>query len=453
MHHSPAGHSPAMATASSRVLRPERLTRTASLRQGNYNNLQNFVDFSFNLDVSKNFAPQVVLHRYAFSNFQSFAEPTEVSLQLNMKASPRGWTVESPTGQRLSTVLAAVGPNGAGKTALLKPAVFAAWFMAHSFRLEPDATIPVRPHFSAADAPILLEVDADDAQGVLWRYILHLTPRRVLHEALYRKKERFNYIFVRDWNDADETYVIKQQEFGFASSEAKKVRQNASLISTAAQYGVELAARLARAHVSTNINVSGRMHANDFALFRAAQLFAENEELCKQMTRLLAAWDLGLSDVRLQETPITPSQGEARKVWAPFGVHTLTSGITHELPFPEESSGTQTAFVLLSRLLPTLAEGGLAIIDEFENDLHPHMLEPILDLFANPLTNPHRAQLLFTCHAAEVLNLLHKTQVMLVEKRDCSSNAWRLDSVGGVRNDDNFYAKYMAGAYGGVPIV
>jgi hypothetical protein len=117
-----------------------------------------------------------------------------------------------------------------------------------------------------------------------------------------------------------------------------------------------------------------------------------------------------------------------------------------------ESSGTQGAFVLLSRLLDALEMGGLAVIDEFENDLHPHMLEPILDLFANPSTNPHQAQLLFTCHAVEVLNLIHKSQVMLVQKdADCESSAIRLDAVVGIRNDDNFYAKYMAGAYGAVP--
>lgn len=106
----------------------------------------------------------------------------------------------------------------------------------------------------------------------------------------------------------------------------------------------------------------------------------------------------------------------------------------------------------MSRLLPALAEGGLAVIDEFENDLHPHMLEPILALFASPITNPKRAQLLFTCHAMEVLNVLHKSQVMLVEKSENNeSSAWRLDSVEGIRSDDNFYAKYMAGAFGAVP--
>jgi len=94
----------------------------------------------------------------------------------------------------------------------------------------------------------------------------------------------------------------------------------------------------------------------------------------------------------------------------------------------------------------------LAVIDEFENDLHPLMLEPILDLFANPETNPLAAQLIFSTHAIEVLNLVEKSQVMLVEKdEDCLSQAYRLDSIEGIRNDDNFYAKYMAGAYGAVP--
>jgi len=34
---------------------------------------------------------------------------------------------------------------------------------------------------------------------------------------------------------------------------------------------------------------------------------------------------------------------------------------------------------------------------------------------------------------------------------DCESTATRMDAVVGIRNDDNFYAKYMAGAYGAVP--
>ena len=73
---------------------------------------------------------------------------------------------------------------------------------------------------------------------------------------------------------------------------------------------------------------------------------------------------------------------------------------------------------------------------------------------SSPATNPHNAQIIFTCHSVEILNLLHKSQVMLVQKDEsCASEAWRLDSMQGVRNDDNLYAKYMGGAYGAIPNV
>jgi hypothetical protein len=211
--------------------------------------------------------------------------------------------------------------------------------------------------------------------------------------------------------------------------------------------------RIAASYVVTNVNVLGRVPMGDQAVLSAAEYFAANASQRERMSRLLAAWDLGLSGVELQEVTINDPQQPNRKVWIPFGRH-HSHETEFRLPFALESSGTQGAFVLLSRLLQALEIGGLAVIDEFENDLHPHMLEPILDLFANPATNPHHAQLLFTCHAMEVLNLVHKSQVMLVQKNvDCESTASRMDGVEGIRNDDNFYAKYMAGAYGAVPVL
>lgn len=395
-----------------------------------------------------------MLHSYAFSNFQSFRARTEVSLRLNAKVPPVGWEARSPAGHRLSTVAAVIGANGSGKTALLKPLVFLAWFMRASFMAPADAPIPITPHFSAPQEPSEIEVEAEDAAGHLWRYVVRLTQQRVLHEALYQQKVKgFSYVFVRDWDEAAQAYQIKQQDFGMASAEARKVRPNASLVSTAAQYGVPKALMLTRIHLQTNVASTGRRPfwaGNDLPL--AAEHFALNEAQHAQMVDLLTSWDLGLSGVQLRQLKSELPGEDPRTVWFPFGVHTDRAGQPRELPFFDESSGTQSAFVLLSRLLPALSQGGLVVIDELENDLHPHMLEPILDLFAHEQTNPHKAQIVFTCHAMEVLNLLHKSQVMLVEKdAACESTAWRMDSVQGIRSDDNFYAKYMAGAYGAVP--
>ncbi len=392
-----------------------------------------------------------MLHSFAFSNFQSFRERVEVSWRLDQRDASSGWATEAATGERLSTVMAVIGPNASGKTGLLKPVAFIHWFMSQSFNQDPSGPLPLAVHPAAADQPFEFEAELD-FEGQLWRYTLRATPQRVLHEALYLKRQRMGYVFVRDWDAEKQMYRIKQQDFGFAPSEAAKVRPNASLIATAAQYGVPLALRMAAPYVWSNLHQYGRITQDVNQLLLAAQYFAGNEAHRSAMTRLLAGWDLGLSDVQLREFEVVTHDHQRQKFWQPFGFHKLQDGTSFGLDFAQESSGTQGAFVLLSRLLPALESGGLAVIDEFENDLHPHMLEPILALFADPLTNPHKAQLLFTCHAIEVLNILHKSQVMLVEKsRYNESSAWRLDSVEGIRNDHNLYAKYMAGAYGAVP--
>lgn len=391
-----------------------------------------------------------MLHNYAFSNFQSFRERTEIDFTQSKKVAVTDWMTDAPTGERVSKLMAVIGPNASGKTALIKPVAFLAWFIAQSFQNKPEAGIPVTQHFAATNEPSEFEVTAD-FDGKLWRYVLRCSPERVLHEALYVKRERFSYVFVRDWEPASASYSVKQQDFGMAAQEARKVRPNASLISTAAQYGVALAQKLAAPAVLTNVNVLGRIPMGEQALAVAARHFSENAPQRSHMERLLSSWDLGLSGVELLEVPVNNAQEPNQKVWMPYGKH-LTNNKAHTLPFVYESSGTQAAFVLLSRLLYTLEIGGLAIVDEFENDLHPHMLEPILGLFSNPATNPHNAQLLFTCHAIEVLNLVNKSQVMLVEKdQNCESTACRMDAIQGIRSDDNFYAKYMAGAYGAVP--
>ncbi len=392
-----------------------------------------------------------MLHSYRFKNFQSFREQVDVSLLLNDKASPRGWETTAKSGQRLSTALGVLGANGAGKTALLKPLDFVAWFMRASFALPPDRLIPLVPHFSAQQEQTEIEVEAEDGEGVLWRYVLHLTRERVLHEALYRKKERFAYVFLRDWDDSKKAYAIKQQGFGLAPAEARKVRPNASLISTAVQYGVETAQHVTNFRLISNLTPMGRQNFDYSQITLAANTFAADEGLRSQMATLLSRWDLGLSDVQLRELEIPSASGALTKRMVTLGVHQTNDGKRVELLMEEESSGTQSAYVLLSRLLVVLAQGGIALIDEIENDLHPHMVEHVLALFDNPSTNPHHAQLLFTCHSPEVLDLLQKAQVMFVEKQDCNSVAYRGDEIRGLRSDDNLRAKYLAGALGAVP--
>jgi len=392
-----------------------------------------------------------MLHRYRFKNFYSFRDWCDISLEQSAHVPDTDRVARADTGQRLTKLLAVMGANGSGKTNVIKPLVFLHWFALFSFQSKPDAEIAFRPHFFSNDDAAQFELWFD-MDGDLWRYELAVTPKRVLREALFRKKSSvFSYVFVRQWDDKTTTYDIKQKGFGFRPSEAAKARQNASLISTAAQYEVPLALDLANLRVLSNVNQLGRIGLNLDTFSTATRFYSGSQPLCDSMSALLSGWDLGLVRVELRPVRVRDEQGEEREVQVPFGVHRQGSR-EHALPLLGESSGTQGAYTLLSNILPALEFGGVAVIDEMESDLHPHMLAPILDLFMSPETNPHKAQILFTCHAPEVLNLLHKSQVVLVQKdENCDSMAWRLDSVRGVRSDDNLYAKYMAGAYGAVP--
>ena len=386
-----------------------------------------------------------MIYNYSFTNFQSFKESTQVDLTVTKKVELTHWMHQTKSDERVSKLMAVLGANGGGKTALLKSLAFLGWFINGSFQSGPESPIPISPHFSAEHKPTEFSMlfDLDDK---LYRYELRCTRECVLFEALYQKRERFGYIFVREWDDAKKCYDIKLQDFDFNLQEALKVRKNASLISTAAQYGVLLAQQLAHLSIISNMSTyGGRVYGGELAAsLSAAKYFAENKARYQQMEKLLSSWDFGLSGIELIEKEINFENG-AQKIWQAYGKHKCHKK-EYKLPFSEESSGTQAAFFLLAPLLSTLAVGGVSIIDELENDLHPHMLEPILDLFANPKTNPHHAQLLFSCHAAEILNLVHKSQIMLVQKNDhCESMACRLDAVEGIRSDDNFYAKYMAG--------
>ncbi len=392
-----------------------------------------------------------MLRSFSVKNFLSFREEVHISLELNMHAPADGRSALADQGDRVSKVLAVIGPNGSGKTTLLKSLSFVSWFIKQSFQGRPDAPLPLDPHFVSPHEPCGFQVEFD-MDGDIWRYDLSATPERVLTEALYRKQNRFSYVFIRTWDEGAKTYVVKQQQFGMSPREAGKVRPNASLIATAAQFGVNLASRMMDMQVFSNVTVLGRSHMMDHEqILLASDLYAHHDEYQSQMSHLLSQWDLGLSSVRLVKQELTDTAGEKREIHVPYGVHTI-HGKEHQLFLMQESSGTQGAFTLLSRVLPVLSTGGLALIDELEADLHPHMLVPILDLFFSKKTNPYNAQIVFTTHAVDVIHQLHKGQIVLVEKNaDCESDAWRMDEIKGIRADENLYAKYMAGAYGAVP--
>lgn len=392
-----------------------------------------------------------MLKKLTVSNFYSFAGETVVDFSLGKKPTPSGYDIQL-AGDRFNKAVAIIGANGSGKTQLLKPLAFLSWFITDSFLgTAPDDAIPYAPHRLFADKNTSLELEFWLA-GKDYRYQLQLAQSELIFEALFEKtSNQFSYLIKRE--KTSDGYSVKQKGFGFAKPQAEKIRSNASIISAAHNFDVAEAKSFVEyfQHIETNVASSGRRHFQHGALIRAAEQFSKYPALLQQMSDAMCQFDLGLNRVEIRQLISRDETGKEGKIYVPFGLHHTADGKSFELPFFEESSGTQSAFVLLEPILKTLQQGGVAVIDELDNDLHPHLVPILLEWFRFEHTNPKQAQLIFTCHTPEVLNLLQKHQVYLVEKTGQCSEAWRADEIVGLRADDNLYAKYMAGALGAVP--
>lgn len=84
----------------------------------------------------------------------------------------------------------------------------------------------------------------------------------------------------------------------------------------------------------------------------------------------------------------------------------------YELPVAAESWGTGQFAKYLVMFVPILLDGGIYILDELEEKLHPMMLAKIVEMFNNPDINIGGAQLIL-----QHIILLFLNQIYLKEMK------------------------------------
>jgi len=400
-----------------------------------------------------------MIHSIKWRNFFSFAEENDVSFVIG-KGMPEDYgSFVSPSGTRLSKIIAVLGANASGKTNLMKVLPFLRWLMLNSFQAgKPDGELSFQPFlFYKKAQPSMMEVEFE-VKKILYRYRVTFNGSRILGEILHEKKgSRFSYLFKRENEDVQEPEQIRTRQLGVGKKTITSIlRPNATLFSTLLQMGNQKISEISSVmqKFATNVDRLGRLKGDDVEqLIRSSQYFNEHPKILKQASSLLKTYDLGLDKLEIKtiETK-NPESEEPEKIPFPFITHRF-GGIEKTFFFAEESSGTQRLFVVLQKLLSVMEKGGVAVFDEFEVDLHPLMIPHLLKTFMDPGLNSHNAQLLLSTHSVEVFNELHKQQMVLVEKQPDSgaSECWRLDEMKGVRLDDNHLAKYLSGAYGAIP--
>ena len=323
-----------------------------------------------------------MITKFVFSNFYSFAEETEVSFEIGKQPSSSLYDVELSDGRRLNKVIAVVGANGSGKTQLLRPLAFINLFVLGSFFSIGNIAFKTHAFYENKDTSIELFFHIN---GIDYKYKLSLNKNYVLHESLHKKtSKQYSYVFIRERKESGD-YFFKQKNFGFPKKSAEILRNNVSLISASRAYGIISITDVINffTEFEFNINSYSREYYDELQLVESAKYFTKNEIIKLKMKSLLCELDLGLSSIEFEEFEVKNENGESQKEYMPIGFHAINES-KFSLPFLEESSGTQSAFVLLRRILPVLENGGVAIIDEIDNGIHYSQLEKLWEKCAVP---------------------------------------------------------------------
>ncbi len=400
-----------------------------------------------------------MIYSIKFKNFYSFATENVLNFEVNDKAPKTSNYFNSPINKRLSKVAVVVGANASGKTNLLKVLPFLKWLITDSFNSNPTSPIPIKPFLfqqkkkEPSEVSVVFELNSR-----VYTYEFVLNEQMILEEKLLVKTKSIERttnktLFSRKWSIKKEKYDYTEGDFGLPKEFQNLLRSNASIVSTALRLNHKTSQEIGSywQKMATNVVEAGwsgdkLLPNSNIAFFEALNYYSENSQVKEKAEEILSRFDLGLNAFKIVK------EKKDDGISINIQVSHIFNNNEYILPFQYESAGTKQLFIALKTILQVLLYGGIAVLDELDVNLHPDMILALYDLFITPETNPNNAQIMFSTHSHRILGELDKYQIFLTEKDEKgSSNTWRLDDMRGVRADDNYYMKYIAGTYGATP--
>ena len=373
---------------------------------------------------------------YGANNFFCFKEGAEVSFEFPAKC-----PIEITQGSSISPVICVNGSNASGKTNLLKIISFIGYFIRESFNEKENASIPLYSFFKNTEPSSFYLQCVIEGKSFL--YDLECSRENVLSEKLTMDGSLF---FERKANK-----IIKCDKI-LNKHKDVTLKSNASAICTLVEgHRVEA---LRNIHEywgcgASNLHWSGYRNLNEDSHIENSYIYQEDQTLAFITTQLLVKIDPSIKGFELIER--TNSKGD--KFYLPVFIHILDNNQEAKLDFSLQSNGIKILYNECIRILHTLANGGCLVFDELDANLHPDIIALILELFTNKENNKKGAQIIFTSHNSEVLKMISKYQLYIVEKEYSESFTYRADEIEEsiIRTDRPIRTYYEKNMLGGRP--
>lgn len=157
--------------------------------------------------------------------------------------------------------------------------------------------------------------------------------------------------------------------------------------------------------------------------------------------------------MRLLSETSNDSETNLKAISIHQGKDKIGNSNVYTMELSDESDGTRKLMALAPAIESVLTKGGLLLVDNIEKELHPALVEFVIAKFQSKKTNPHGAQIVFTTHNTDLLDmeLLRKDQLYFVDK-----NSEGVSELYGIRDfsahtTENIRKGYLLGKYGATP--
>ena len=404
-----------------------------------------------------------MLLQFQVSNHRSIHDPAELSMIAidQDRVAVRSFELFN---EKVLTVAGIYGANASGKTSILKAIQWLADATNNSLTWDENKRIPTEPFQpDGRNQPTTFDVDFI-ADGVRHHYTLTVNRREVLHESLCSyPHQRPRTLFTREGGSIKfrrETRIPRrtQRMIELLAAPATLVMSVHDSLPDEFQAAVRF---LGNIHTASNPHfisnhATGCVHNTDLntgwqqTLTRIFGAASEDE------TRQLAVALLRCADIGVENVEVTSETDYHTEHTGPRIRLLRENYPRYSFELCEESAGTRAWLSLLPSLIQVFTEGGLVLVDDFGSGIHPDVTEQVLKLFHNPKVNSCYGQIVFTSHDVSLIAHLNRDELWMTDPHpNGSTKLTPLSDFRGrrVRTSANLMHGYLAGRYGGTPIV
>ena len=426
-----------------------------------------------------------MLIEFNFANYRSFREPTVLSMEATGLGSLKSCLIYHGN-KKIVPCAAIYGKNGGGKSNVIRAFWFATQFIKTAQRTQHEnAAIPVQPFMLddfSGKAPTSFDFTYIH-NGIKYNYGFSATRQGITEEHLYH------------WPKGQQALVFtrRKQESQFVTNNLKRRRE--LIAETIAPNQLYFA-------VACTMNEQACINA--MAWFRDEVYFSrtysdfpdylleysDDSNMLTAIADYAKAADVGIQDMQFEfrnkdiaDPQNIPSEipeeiraalaqflqalsdastvsehklrmGEVRATSFHRGINRNGESANYALQLADESDGTRRLMSLAPDIEKVLRCGGVLLVDELEKEIHPMLVQYIVAKFQSSSSNPNHAQLIFTTHDTELLNmeLLRKDEIYFVDK-DRENGVSSLYSISdfGTATGENIRKGYLMGKYGATP--